>query len=263
MQARPRKWEITAEAAERRRRVRREDLLGGPLRPPLCALCGYVPFPLCYDPRMSRLALLLILALAPQWTWTDKDGRARNAEDLKAVLHQHALWLESGGRQGSRANLRLAELHGADLSQARLGRAVLGVADLSRADLRGADLSRANLWMTRLPSAKLAGADLSGAMMVDAVLSEADLSGVRLTAANLRRTTLSGASLKDADLRFANLAFAAGIRPEQLQQAKGWREAYYDEDMLRELGLPEEHNRELEQRHREEDPESHRRLFGR
>ena len=72
----------------------------------------------------------------------------------------------------------------------------LSGADLRRADLSGADLSNANL----------SGADLSGADLSNANLSGADLSG-----ANLRDANLSGADLSNADLRSANLSGTLGI----------------------------------------------------
>jgi uncharacterized protein YjbI with pentapeptide repeats len=58
-----------------------------------------------------------------------------NADELKAILYAHKLWLESDGKKGERANLRRADLRVANLSGA----------DLRRAYLRGADLSGANI----------------------------------------------------------------------------------------------------------------------
>ena len=93
-----------------------------------------------------------------------------NKKELKEILAQHVLWLDSDGEQGRRAYL-----WGANLTRAYLYGANLNGANLSRADLRGADLRGADL----------EGADLEGA----------DLTGADLTGANLRR----------ADLRRANL----------------------------------------------------------
>jgi len=71
-------------------------------------------------------------------------------EALNAILESHALWLNSNGREGKRANLReanlrVADLRGADLRGADLRGANLRGADLREADLRGADLRVANL----------------------------------------------------------------------------------------------------------------------
>ena len=83
------------------------------------------------------------------------------------------------------ANLKDADLSGADLSDR-----ILQAADLSGADLSGADLSGAYLFRAKLSGADLTGADLSSANLVwadlsGANLSEADLSGADLLGANL------------------------------------------------------------------------------
>ena len=75
----------------------------------------------------------------------------------------------------SDADLRRADLSGADLSDANLRRANLSGANLSDADLRRADLSDADLRRADLSDADLRRADLS-----DADLSGADLSVIKL-----------------------------------------------------------------------------------
>jgi len=79
------------------------------------------------------------------------------ADQLKAVLDAHALWLKGEGA-GQRANLHEANLHEADLRGADLREADLSEADLSWANLHGANLRGANL-----RGADLREADLSGA----------------------------------------------------------------------------------------------------
>jgi hypothetical protein len=95
-------------------------------------------------------------------------------DNLKETLELHQKWLnnEPGG---VRANLRGADLSGANLSWA----------NLRGADLRGAYLSWANLHR-----ANLSGADLSGANLSWANLRGADLRGVNLSGANLIRANL-------------------------------------------------------------------------
>ena len=122
--------------------------------------------------------------------------------DLKKILDEHLLWLNGEG--GSRANLRGANLFGANLSDADLRGANLFGANLSDADLRGADLSCANLRGADLSGANLRGADLSGANLSCANLSNANLRG-----ANLRGADLSGANLSCANLSNANLSGAS------------------------------------------------------
>ena len=88
------------------------------------------------------------------------------------VLQRHAKWLKNE-EGGEKANLRGADLWGADL--------------------RGANLRGANLW----------DADLRGANLRDADLRDADLRGANLWGADLRGANLRGANLWDADLRGA------------------------------------------------------------
>ena len=83
--------------------------------------------------------------------------------DLKKILDEHLLWLNGEG--GSRADLRGANLFGANLSDADLPGADLSCANLRGADLSGADLSCANLRGANLSNANLSNANLSGASM--------------------------------------------------------------------------------------------------
>jgi len=96
-------------------------------------------------------------------------------------LQLHADWLRDGS--GKRFEARYANLRYADLSGANLRYANLRYADLSGADLGGADLRYADL----------RGADLRGANLRDA----------NLRYANLRYADLHGANISDADLRYA------------------------------------------------------------
>ena len=84
------------------------------------------------------------------------------ADQLKAVLDAHALWLKGEGA-GQRANLHEADLRGADLREADLSEADLRWADLREADLSGANLRWADLSGADLSGANLSGAHLSGA----------------------------------------------------------------------------------------------------
>lgn len=83
---------------------------------------------------------------------------------IKEILEKHKKWLLGEGG-GERANLRDANLCGADLRGADLCGA-----DLRGADLRGADLCDANLSWANLRGANLSWADLSGAENTDSVI---------------------------------------------------------------------------------------------
>ena len=79
--------------------------------------------------------------------------------ELKKILSLHKLWAR-GKENGTRADLRGANLIGADLRGADLRGADLRGADLIDADLRDADLRGADLIDADLRGANLIGADL-------------------------------------------------------------------------------------------------------
>jgi len=106
-----------------------------------------------------------------------------NADELKRILADHALWLgEDGGKR----------------------------ADLSYANLSGADLSGTNLRWAHLIEANLRWAHLI----------EADLRGAKLSEADLRGADLSKANLIEADLSYANLSYANLIEVDGLNYAQ-------------------------------------------
>jgi uncharacterized protein YjbI with pentapeptide repeats len=93
--------------------------------------------------------------------------------ELAAILDQHRIWVESGGDEGTKAdlsgvNLENADLTGVNLQGAILQRANLRNADLSMANLRGASLVQADLCNANLLGAELRGADLMGATLYGA-----------------------------------------------------------------------------------------------
>ncbi|EBG7039859.1 pentapeptide repeat-containing protein [Salmonella enterica subsp. enterica] len=108
-----------------------------------------------------------------------------NSADLSKILEEHKVWITSMRESGSRADLRDANLYGADL--------------------RGADLRDANLYGADLRGADLRDADLYGADLRDADLRDADLRGADLRGADLRGADLRGADLRDANLYGADL----------------------------------------------------------
>jgi uncharacterized protein YjbI with pentapeptide repeats len=143
------------------------------------------------------------------------------------------------------ADLREADLFRANLTKVNLTKAKLTKANLFGANLSGADLSGANLSGADLSGANLSGANLLGADLRGAVLRGADLSGANLFGANLRDADLSGADLSGADLLEANLSGAdlGEVNPEdltveQVKSARNWKEATYDDDFRKKLGLP-------------------------
>ena len=93
--------------------------------------------------------------------------------DLAAILDQHRIWVESGGDEGTKAdlsgvNLETADLTGVNLQGALLQRANLRNTDLSMANLKGASLMQADLCNANLLGAELRGANLMGAQLYGA-----------------------------------------------------------------------------------------------
>ncbi len=117
--------------------------------------------------------------------------REVSKEDLERVLAEQEKWAETGGQDGSPADLRRDNLEGADLRGANLEGAFLG------------------------------GANFSGAKLFDANLHKADLGGANLQVADLRSANLQGAVLSGANLSGANLLTARYLTQEQLDQACG------------------------------------------
>ena len=111
-------------------------------------------------------------------------------EELKEILEQHKLWLDSNGKEGKRADLSGADLRYATLSDADLRYATLTDANLTMADLSGADLTGANLTGANLTGANLTRVDLTGADLRRANLTEADLRRANLRRANLTNTII-------------------------------------------------------------------------
>ncbi|EBX0039629.1 pentapeptide repeat-containing protein [Salmonella enterica subsp. enterica serovar Weltevreden] len=108
-----------------------------------------------------------------------------NSADLSKILEEHKVWITSMHESGSRAYLRGADLRDADLRGANLRGANLRDADLCGANLRDADLRDAYLCGAYLRDADLCGADLRDAYLCGAYLRDADLCGADLRGANL------------------------------------------------------------------------------
>lgn len=148
--------------------------------------------------------------------------------DIAAIEAEHAQWLNSGGKEGRRANLRGADLTGADLSnhhfsQASLRGATLIGAKLNGADLRSADLSEAILNNANLQGALLGAASLTRAQMQNVNATGADLTGADCSGATAEAIILQGATMDNAVWRDANLQRAnfnrASLRSANLRGA--------------------------------------------
>ena len=101
------------------------------------------------------------------------------------------------------------------------------------ANLQGANLQKANLGFADLQEADLEKANLQGAF---------------LQSANLQGAKLFGANLQGANLLYANLEGSHDLPAFQVKSAKNWQEAFYSDDLLGKLGLPNDHNERLKKR---------------
>jgi len=86
------------------------------------------------------------------------------------------------------------------------------LADLRHADMQGADLTGANLRHADLRGADLRGANLTGADLIHANLRYADLRGANLTGANLRGADLRSANLTGANMDYSCLPLWCGSK---------------------------------------------------
>jgi len=144
------------------------------------------------------------------------------ATELKSILANHKLWIDTNGKQGNFANLRGAYLGGANLSYANLSCVNLRDADLYRADLTSADLTSADLTGASLILANLEGADLRGANLYRAYLTDANLEGANLQWANLTGTIIDKKKEQGTTMILSEEETAAilKMRAEKITQAK-------------------------------------------
>lgn len=121
-------------------------------------------------------------------------------QELQDIIEKHRKWLyfEYGG---VRADLRDANLCGADLSEVNLRGALLGRANLRSANLSGADLYAADLRDANLQWANLYKADLR----------ESNLSGSKLKGTNISDAYLGGSRFSEAK----NFPFIPLVCPEE------------------------------------------------
>ena len=111
------------------------------------------------------------------------------------------------GRPKSRGRER-ADLRDADLRGAQLQEVALFAADLRHADCTGICLQRAVLRWANCQETNLRGGDLCAAHLFGAHLHGADFRGTQLMGADLQGTDLSAAHFADADLHGASLRWA-------------------------------------------------------
>src|SRR2546421_438918 len=114
--------------------------------------------------------------------------RALPCDEIERLLAAHRLYVETGRRQGRRADFGSADLSGVHFAGLNLRRVKMDRAVLRGADLTGAHLDRANL---------------IGAVLEEARLDKADLSRARLSGANLASASIVTGCVTQADMEFA------------------------------------------------------------
>ena len=140
-----------------------------------------------------------------------------NGADLRWAELQGANLKDA--RLQKKTDLRYARLQGADLSQAQLQEANLREAQLQGANLGLARMQGANLGLARMQGAKLGLARIQGAKLRYAQLQGAHLSKAQLQGADLRYAQLQGANLKEAQLQNADL-YKAQLQNADLYKAQ-------------------------------------------
>ena len=147
--------------------------------------------------------------------------------------------------------LKDVHFEGADLSFANLKKANFKGshfqhASLRGANLRGAELSNANFYSADLSDSKLIGAILKRANLKNCDLSTANLEKVDFTNSDLQNADLNNAILKEtiftnAKISFADFRGVESLSIEQIKKAANWKLAYYSDNDVINLGLPEDH----------------------
>jgi len=137
------------------------------------------------------------------------------ANELAAIVEQHAEFVESGGAGGRWETFCTPGGHdtglviGVYVKQApggeRGAQADLSHKRLSGPGLRGLQLPYANLSGVACIEQDLTGANLEGSLLVDSDWSGSILRGALLTHADLSRADLRGCDLRDASLAGADL----------------------------------------------------------
>ena len=174
-----------------------------------------------------------------------REPAGKQKYDVPYWLNLEGTHLE--GANLSSSNLTKANLMRSSLKNAYLHGAILDNADFEQADLDFAVLRDANLKDANLYGAQLCDSDLSSASLQGAMLSNADLRNADLQDANLR-----GARLAKSNLLFADLRQTKEITIDQLKEALNWNLAKYSPDLIKSLGLPPKHNKNVKEKNLEE-----------
>lgn len=131
------------------------------------------------------------------------------AAEAAALMADHTLFLDSGGKQGKRLDLtnrrvEAATYAGRDLSGARLRRCVIKGSDFSGCRFDMADLSYSDFSQCRFEQASLRGVNLRRAVLSRCLAAAANFDALTLVDGRDWPANLEGALLHDADLTNAS-----------------------------------------------------------
>ena len=151
--------------------------------------------------------------------------REISEDELKQIIEEHEKWVESGEKEGKKANLKVTNLQKANLALANLQQAILREANLQDAfleeiNLQQAILRKANLQEAYLVRANMQKAQLGETNLQRANLMEANLKNADLSRAGMQKTVLDGIKgLASANLQYANFEGATGLLGNEFVQA--------------------------------------------
>jgi uncharacterized protein YjbI with pentapeptide repeats len=164
---------------------------------------------------------------APTAMWWIGYSPFANLEDVDVSI-KPPNW--TGKKEEELDLVKGANLSGQDLRYARASDAFLANAQIRAANLRQAKLSNADMRQ----------ADLAAADLTDAALDHSDIEG-----AHFENTELHNASLYAARVKYADFRGAIDLRSNAVKDSFGWQMAFFDANLLEELGLPADHNQAL------------------
>jgi hypothetical protein len=77
--------------------------------------------------------------------------------------------------------------------------------------------------------------------------------GTKLNNAILNNANLSGIDLTNADLTYSDFRGAKNLDFKAVKRAFYWEKAFYDDETVKALGLPSDHNDELSEQQKKEE----------
>ena len=159
-------------------------------------------------------------------------GRRRNYGEGEV----HSLDLSGSNLRGARLEEK------ANLNNVNFMRANLSDVYFKKVELKGVNFYQANLDKANLQQANLSNAELGCTKLSKAILAGANLMGAKLGCADLSYSALEEADFSDAyfvaaDILYTSFYNAKNLTPTQVQKAINWEKAYYDLNLLKQLGI--------------------------